>query len=381
MKPAKYFAHILFALSMFLISIHHLSGQSRLPNVVILLVDDMGHGDIAAHGNPILKTPNFDRLHDESVRFTNFAVSPTCSPTRAALLTGRHEFLVGVTGTNRGAEYLDPAATTIAELFQAEGYRTGIFGKWHLGFGGDHDPWKRGFDVAYHVKGDRQGEKFDPVMLKNGHAEKASGYREDILFTEAMRFMEESKDNPFFCYLSSYSPHAPNVAPDNYMEPYKHLKSSGYSKSKLLPGYYGQIANIDENLGRLLSFLEETGLAENTLLIALNDNGGTQGVDVYNSGMRGEKSTAWRGGTRAYSFWKLGDRYSPGDRDHMTGHIDVLPTLADLCALDLPSELTAQLRGDSLLPLLEDPDAQLDASRMQVHHRGRWDNPETWKQH
>jgi arylsulfatase A-like enzyme len=351
------------------------------PNVIVLLVDDMGHGDIAAHGNPELKTPNFDRLHEAAVRFTNFAVSPTCSPTRAALLSGRHEFRVSVTGTTGGAEYMNPDVTTLAQLFQAGGYKTGLFGKWHLGFGGPYDPWKRGFDVTVHVKGDKQGDKFDPTMVRNGKEEKASGYREDILFTEAMKFMAQNKDTPFFCYLPTYSPHAPNIAPEAFMEPYRYLQERDIPKAKIIVGHYGQIANVDHNLWRLTTFLGESGLEKNTLLIAMNDNGGTQGVNIHNSGMRGEKGVAWRGGTRAYSFWKLGDRYTPGDRDAMTGHVDVLPTLADLCGLEIPAGLRAKLAGDSLVPLLEDPRAKLAPDRMQVHHRGRWDDPTTWRDH
>jgi arylsulfatase A-like enzyme len=329
----------------------------------------------------VLKTPNFDRLHHESARFTNFAVSPTCSPTRAALLTGRHEFFVNVTGTVRGANEMDREATTIAQLFQAKGYKTGMFGKWHLGLQEGYAPGNRGFDETLHVPGDKQTSHFDPVMLKNGKQRQFSGYREDILFNEAMQFMENSKGTPFFCYLPTYSSHAPNQAPKEFTAPYERLASSDLPRANLLPGFYGQVANLDYNLGRLMSFLETCGLSARTLLIVINDNGGTQGVGVYNSGMRGEKGTAWRGGTRAYCFWKLGDRFSPGDRDPMCGHVDVFPTLAELCGLRISPELRAKLDGDSLLPLLEDPEAQLAKDRIQIHHRGRWDDLTTWPAH
>lgn len=372
---------ILLTISLLFVSRIGFPEETKPLNVIIVLVDDMGHGDIAAHGNPILKTPNFDKLHNECVRFANFAVSPTCSPTRAALLTGRHEFLVNVTGTVRGANEMDIHATTIAQLFQAKGYKTGIFGKWHLGLGDAYSPGNRGFDETLHVPGDRQKSHFDPVMLQNGEERKFNGYREDILFREAIKFIERNKDAPFFCYLPTYSSHTPNVAPEKYTAPYAHLKSSDFPKAELLPGFLGQVANIDHNLGILMSFLKTSGLDDRTLLIVMNDNGATQGVGIYNSGMRGEKGTAWRGGTRAYSFWKWGDHFPPGVRNQMCGHVDVFPTLADLCGLDVPPQLRAKLDGDSLRPVLEDPGAHLDQGRMQVHHRGRWDDLEAWADH
>jgi arylsulfatase A-like enzyme len=346
-------------------------------NVIIFMTDDMGHGDIAAHGNPLLKTPNFDRLHDEAVRFTNFGVSPTCSPTRAALMTGRYEFLVGVTHTVEPLNLMDTDAVTIAELFRKKGYKTGHFGKWHLGQSDEHGPWSRGFDETLTVPGDRQNSHFDPVMLQNREKKKFMGYRTDILFDEAMKFMDRNRDNPFFCYLPTYSAHGPNIAPEKYLEPFLKYKDA----DTVIIGYCGQVINLDENLGRLLSFLDSTGLVENTLLIALNDNGSANGIDVFNSGMRGRKGVVYQGGPRAYSFWRLGNKYPSGDRDQMSGHVDILPTLADICGLDMDSALEEQLDGISLKKVLEDPYAKLDADRMLVHHRGRWLVPGNWSEH
>jgi arylsulfatase A-like enzyme len=218
-------------------------------------------------------------------------------------------------------------------------------------------------------------------MLRNGKARQFSGYREDILFSEAIQFMGNSDDTPFFCYLPTYSSHVPNKAPQEFTAPYQPLTSSDLPRANRLPGFYGQVANIDDNLGRLMTFLETSGLAARTLLIVISDNGGTQGVGVHNSGMRGEKGTAWRGGTRAYSFWKLGDRFSPGDRDVMCGHVDVFPTLTDLCSLGVSPVLRSKLDGDSLLPVLENPAAKLPPDRIQIHHRGRWDDLNAWPDH
>lgn len=354
---------------------------SRPPNVILLLVDDMGYGDIAAHGNPILNTPGFDGLHDECARFVNFAVSPSCSPTRAALLTGKHEFLSGVTHTVKPMRELSLKSTTLAELFQATGYRTGLFGKWHLGLDGPHHPGRRGFDETLHCIDDNYKQThFNPTLVKNGVETKYRGYRTDIFFNEALRFIEQNRDDPFFLYLATHSPHAPHKVSAAYSKPYEALRER-YEGDRFSPAFFGMIANVDENLGRLRECLTELGLDENTLLIAMNDNGGTGGVDVFNDGRRGVKGTLWSGGTRAYSFWKWGNRFPTGPRPQMAGHVDVLPTLADLCGLAIPEELRRRLEGDSLRPVLENPAARLDENRMQVHHVGRWAKPRSWPDH
>jgi arylsulfatase A-like enzyme len=350
-------------------------------NVIILIVDDMGYGDIAAHGNPLIKTPHFDQLHNESARFANFAVSPTCAPTRAALMTGKHEFLSGVTHTIDPMRNMDTTSVTLAGLFQEKGYTTGLFGKWHLGQSENYGPWFRGFDETLTVPDDNQNSHFDPVLLKNRVEIKFEGYREDILFSEALNFISANRDKPFFCYLATYSPHAPNVVPKAYSEPYLGYKIPALPDAVFRPEFYGQIANIDENLGRLRAYLESSGLDDNTLLIVMSDNGGTWGVDTYNAGMRGIKGTPWHGGTRVYSFWKWADNLPPGERQQMSGHVDILPTLADLCGLNISDELHPQLEGNSLRPVLEAPDGELNEERMQIHHLGRWDIPGNWADH
>lgn len=353
------------------------------PNVILLLVDDMGYGDIAAHGNPVLKTPNFDKLHNQSARFTNFAVSPSCSPTRCALMTGKHEFLSGVTHTIKPMREMSLKSTTIAQLFKAKGYKTGIFGKWHLELSGAFKPGQRGFDETLTcIDDDYKKSHFNPTLAKNGVKTNYKGYRTDIFFDEAMKFIEQNKEVPFFVYLPTHSPHSPHRVPWKYEAPYKvYVKNPENKNKRTGSGFLGMVANVDENLGRLRTHLESLGLDDDTLLIVMNDNGGTGGVDIFNAGRRGVKGTAWSGGTLAYSFWKWGDRFSAEDRPQMSGHVDVLPTLADLCDLDISAALRKQLEGDSLRPVLENAEATLDENRMQVHHVGRWHNPKTWADH
>lgn len=355
--------------------------KTQPPNVVFLLVDDMGYGDIAVHGNPIIRTPNFDALHDQSVRFTNFAVSPSCGPTRAALMTGKHEFLSGNTHTTKPFRDMSLDSVTVADLFKAKGYKTGIFGKWHLGLEGPYNPGSRGFDETLTCVDDNyKTTHFNPTLLRNLVEIKYQGYRTDIFFDAAIDFIERNKDRPFFCYLPTHSPHSPHKVPNSYVKPYEAYKEK-YEGRRYSASFNGQVANVDENLGRLIRRLKELGLENNTILITMNDNGGTQGVDTWNDGRRGVKGTIWSGGTRAYSFWKWGNRFPPGPRLQMTGHVDLLPTLADLCSLDLSEGLKSQLEGDSLRPLLENGEWTLDAERMQVHHVGRWEDPLSWLAH
>ena len=256
-----------------------------------------------------------------------------------------------------------------------------MFGKWHLGQSENYGPWFRGFDETLTIPGDKQDTHFDPVFLKNQVKIKYEGYREDILFNEALNFISGNRDKPFFCYLATYSPHAPNVVPKTYSEPYEGYHIPELPDGVFRPEFFGQIANIDKNLGRLKAYLESSGLDDNTLLIVMNDNGGTWGVDTYNAGMRGIKGTPWYGSTRVYSFWQWGKNLPPGERQQMSGHIDVLPTLADVCGLGISDKLLHQLEGNSLWPVLENPGANLNKDRMQIHHLGRWDIPENWADH
>jgi arylsulfatase len=350
------------------------------PNIIFILIDDQGYGDFSCHGNPVLKTPNMDRLHDEGVRFTDFHVSPTCSPTRCSLMTGRHEFRSGVTHTIMERERMSLKATTLPEVLRSAGYTTGIFGKWHLGDEPDHWPDKRGFDEMFihgcggigqsypGSCGDVPGNTyFSPTILHNGKFEKTDGYCTDVFFRQATHWMESVKGTkPFFCYIPTNAPHAPlQVLPED------EKRYAGKVKP-MVAKFFGMLANIDDNVGRLLERLKEWGIERDTLVILMNDNGGTVGVPLWNAGMRGEKVTPWEGGTRAASFWRWPGTLKPADVDRMAAHIDVFPTLAELVGAKVPPMVAEKFDGRSLVPLLRDPAAPWP-DRYLFTHVGRWE--------
>ncbi len=362
----------------------------RKPNIVFILTDDQGYGDLSCHGNPILKTPNLDRLHDEGVRFTDFHVSPTCAPTRSALLTGRHEFRNGVTHTILERERLTLTAVTLAQVLHGAGYTTGIFGKWHLGDEPAYWPTRRGFDEMFiHGAGgigqtyagscgDAPGNSyFDPAILHNGTFEKTRGYCTDVFFDRATRWMESVKGKkPFYCQIATNAPHAPL-----HVRPEDEKRYAGKVKDPAVAKFFGMIANIDDNVGRLLGKLKDWGIERDTLVIFMNDNGGTAGVSVHNAGMRGSKVTPWLGGTRAASFWRWPGTLTPGDVERLAAHIDFFPTLAEISGAKPTAEVKAQVEGRSLVPLLLNAKADWPA-RTLFTHVGRWPKgakPADWK--
>lgn len=342
------------------------SEREEPPNIILVLTDDQGYGDLGRHGHPLLKTPHLNQLHEESVRFENFYVSPSCSPTRAALLTGMHEFRNGVTHTLQPREQLYLDAVILPQLLKSAGYRTGFIGKWHLGNKGDYAPGQRGFDwCSTNAGGPRV--HFDPVMIRNGKREKGKGYREDLFFDDAMTFIEESGDQPFFCYLATYSPHSPLAAPEEFVAPFRGRVSDDEA------AYLGMVANIDFNVGRLMKFLRGRDLDENTIVILMTDNGATYGLEVFNAGMRGCKCTIWQGGSRAISLWRWPGQWEPHEVNHLTAHLDVVPTLCDLAGVEIPDALDADLEGFSLRPLLESEEpVTWHEDRLLFRHVGRW---------
>lgn len=357
------------------------SVTSARPNILFILTDDQGYGDISAHGNPILKTPHLDRLHSESVRFIDFHVSPTCSPTRSALLTGRHEFFNGVTHTIFERERLSLDAITLAEVLRDAGYATGIFGKWHLGDEDDYQPHRRGFDEVFiHGAGgigqsyqgscgDAPGNSyFDPVIWHNDQFVKTDGFCTDVFFDQASMWMEQQRqsEKPFFAYIATNAPHAPYTARPEDAALYAEAVSDERTAH-----FFGMIHNIDENVGRTLKRLNEWGIAKNTLVVFMNDNGTAAGHKVFNAGMRGAKATVWMGGTRASSFWHWPGTLAPGDRSQLTAHIDFFPTIAEIAGAKLTEKAKSQVQGRSLVPLLSDSSAKWP-DRFFVSHLGRW---------
>jgi arylsulfatase A-like enzyme len=356
------------------------AGFPSRPNVMIVLTDDQGYGELACHGNPVIRTPRLDLFHRESVRFTDFHVSPTCSPTRCALMTGRHEFRSGVTHTIQERERMSLKATTLAQVLKAAGYATGIFGKWHLGDEAPYQPDCRGFDEVFiHGAGgigqtypgscgDAPGNTyFDPAILHNGRFEKTKGFCTDVFFAQALRWIDAKRQakQPFIVYLTPNAPHGPYVCPEKYARLYE-----GKGLSKQAVAYYGMITNIDDNVGTLLARLKEWGLEGNTLVIFMTDNGHPL-ANLYSAGMRGAKGTPYQGGTRVPSFWRWPGVLQPGvDVDRLAAHIDLLPTLAELTGAKLPERV--KLDGRSLVPLLKDPAAAWPDRYLFVHV-GRWE--------
>lgn len=354
----------------------------KRPNILFILTDDQGYGDLSVHGNPVLKTPNLDKMHAESLRFTNWNNSPTCAPTRSALMTGRHEFRNGITHTILERERLTPDAKTIAQVLKGAGYSTGIFGKWHLGDEAEYRPDKRGFDETFIHGGGGIGQSypgscgdapgngyFDPAILHNGTFEKTKGYCTDVFFAQATKWLEGRKDGkePFFCWLATNAPHGPYIAKPQDCAPYE-----GKGLGVDAENFFGMLSNIDQNVGKLMAKLEEWGIAKNTLVVFMNDNGGTAGVKTFNADMHGAKGSPWIGGVRAISFWRWPGMLKPGDCSALTAHLDFFRTASELAGVELDDSLLEQAaEGRSLLPLLENPAVEWE-DRFLFTHTGRW---------
>ncbi|MHC4908610.1 MAG: arylsulfatase [Planctomycetota bacterium] len=369
-------------------------GRDDRPNVIVLVTDDQGYGDIRAHGNEMIATPHLDQLHGESVRFTDFHVDPTCSPTRSALMTGRYSTRTGVWHTIMGRSLMAPEEVTLAEVLRDAGYRTGMFGKWHLGDNWPLRPQDQGFEhvVWHHGGGVGQGpdhwgnDYFDDTYDLNGEWRRFDGYCTDVWFREATRFIEADDDRPFFAYISTNAPHGPFLVDDRYADPYR---TAGVPET--MARFYGMITCIDENIGRLLDLLASTGLAGNTILVFLTDNGTAAGHAPrrnefgtwtgFNAGMRGNKGSAYDGGHRVPCFvrWTDAGVGGPGqgrDVDAIAAHIDVLPTLSELCGVEVPGG--AERDGLSFAAVLRNAAAP-PVDRTLFVHSQRIEHPEKWR--
>lgn len=367
---------------LFALAISSLASAAERPNVVFLITDDQGYGDLGCHGNPILKTPHLDALHAVSTRFTDFHVSPTCTPTRGALMSGHSSNRAGTWHTIMGRSILFEGETTLGAAFSAGGYTTGMFGKWHLGDNYPYRPEDRGFDTVIRHGGGGIGQTpdvwdnayFDDAYFCNSRVEERKGFCTDVFFEETKKFIKQAvgKDKPFFAYLSTNAPHGPMHCPEEYSAPYQDQVGEKQAN------FFGMIANIDKNVGALRAWLRDEGLAENTIFIFMTDNGTAAGARVHNAGMRGNKGSQFEGGHRVPLFvhWPAGGLDQPVDIDHLSAHVDVLPTLQELCAL--PAIEDYELDGSSLAPLLKDPQAEW-AERVIVTDSQRILNPRKWK--
>jgi len=351
-------------------------GQSQ-PNIILCMTDDQGFGDLGFHGNPMIRTPVLDQLAAKSVRFNNFYVSPVCAPTRASLMTGRYSLRTGVYDTYNGGAIMASEETTVAEILKNAGYRTGIFGKWHLGDNFPFRPQEQGFEESLVHRGGGIGQVgdvknyfkfdqsyFDPLLWENGVAVQTRGYCSDVYTNAAIEFIEKHREEPFFVYLSFNAPHTPLQVPEEFLRIYadKDPAEAAYSRQgRRLPEMsdsekdtarrvYAMVTNIDRNLGRLFERLRSLKLDSNTVLIFLTDNGPQQ--RRYTAGLRGRKGSVYEGGVRVPCFVHIpGLAPGPTGIDIPAAHIDILPTILGLCGVPLPPRIA--IDGHSLLPLIQ----------------------------
>lgn len=336
--------------------------EARRPNVLLIMTDDQGWGDLGVHGNTQIDTPTLDALAAASVQFDRFYVSPVCAPTRASLLTGRYHMRTGVTGVTRGQETMRAEEVTIAEVLKKAGYSTGCFGKWHSGAHYPHHPNGQGFDEFFGFCGGHWNNYFDSPLERNGRAVQTSGYITDVITQAAIGFIEQHRSEPFFCYVPYNAPHGPFQVPDKYFD--KYIARGLDAKTATV---YGMCENIDQNVARLIETLEANGLTRDTIVIFLTDNG-PNGAR-FNGGMRGAKGSAHEGGCRVPLFIHWPDALPAGHTvKEIAAHIDLLPTICSLCGVKPTG--TKPLDGISLVPLLKG-DSSSHNPRMLFTHWGR----------
>lgn len=322
---------------------------AKRPNIVMIVSDDQGYGDLRAFGNnPHIHTPNLDRLYSQSTHLNNFIVSPLCAPTRASLMTGRYNYRTGVWDAWMGRLGLHEDEITIAEVLKDYGYATGIFGKWHLGFNCPMRPQDNGFDEVV-LWTHPMTTRYDPLLTFNGEIRRGKGFLTDIFFDNATAFIEKNKNRPFFAYVPSFLPHDntdPQISPE-YIEPYKDMDFLTQGDKEV----YAMITKLDENVGRLLGKLSELNLDENTIVLFFSDNGPLKMCpdltsrpeilacekhdmgDRYNCNLRGGKTNVYEGGIKTPCFIKGPGISAGGTIDTMIAHIDIKPTLLGLCGL------------------------------------------------
>lgn len=364
------------------------------PNIILVMTDDQGMGDLSCMGNEVLRTPNLDRFYGMSTRFREFHVSPTCAPTRSSIFSGRHEFRNGVTHTILERERMALSTTTFTQLLQKAGYATGIFGKWHLGDEDEYQPYNRGFDEVFiHGAGgigqaypgscadfppnrEKDGLYFDNVILHNDTIVQTEGFCTDVFFQAALGWIKQQHESgqPFFAYIPTNAPHGPMLAPEKYKERFAKLGWDAGTQ-----GRYGMLENIDDNFGLLMKKLDEWKAWDNTLLIFMTDNGqaGRSGqlngkrVPIFTAGFKTGKGSPFEGGTHVPAFWYWKGRLGEGvDIPALTAHIDLYRTFCDLAGVEIPENIQ-EIDGRTLLPLLEDPQAEWPDREIFVHV-GRW---------
>lgn len=365
--------------------------MANRPNVVLILTDDQGYGDIRANGNPWINTPHLDWLHDNGISLEDYHTDPLCAPARSALMSGRYSFGAGVYSTLNGRYYMKPELKTMADYFHEGGYGTGLFGKWHLGDTYPYHPENRGFDTVVSFGGGVIGETpdywnnnyYNDTYIVNGVEKKFDGYCTDIWFDSAVDFMDKNieEDKPFFCFLPTNAPHGPLNVDPSYYEKYKAM---GLAENRAR--FYGMIECVDENIGKIMGHLKEKDVFDNTIIIYFGDNGSAGGcitdadshvIDGYNAGMRGKKGTTYEGAHRNACFLSTPNNIlgEPRAIHGITAHMDLLPTLADICGLATPENID----GISMAKALQAGECHVNPDRTLVVHNMQRDMPQKFK--
>ena len=311
--------------------------EPRNPNFLIIQTDDLGFDDLPLHGNAYVETPNLDQLATESVVFQNFYVNPVCAPTRASLLTGKDFLLTGVSHVHGGKDFIHLEEKTFADFFQQNGYATGMWGKWHSGKTEGYFPWQRGFEEAYMANLYRHRKAGG--LLNGDEVEHAGKWSDQVLADYALDFMQRNKDKPFLAYLSSLTCHGPLDAKEEIVKKYED-KNLPHHLAKL----YAMIEQLDIELGRLFQGMEELGLAENTVVLFLSDNGPAFNGDIftdadrsirYHTGYKGHKGNIWNNGVKSSLLLRYGNTFAPRKTELLCDVTDLFPTIAELAGLDL----------------------------------------------
>tara|TARA_B100000989_G_scaffold214725_1_gene163285 strand:- start:1999 stop:3798 length:1800 start_codon:yes stop_codon:yes gene_type:complete len=389
----KYPRTIIYSTLAFLLFVAIISSSKSIehpPNIIIVMTDDQGYGDLGYNGNQVIKTKNLDQFASESINFTNYHAGTTCSPTRAGFITGRNCLRNGVWHTNAGCSLLNQDEVTIADIFAEAGYETGMFGKWHLGDNYSFLPEQRGFKETFYHKGGGIGQTpdywnnnyQDDVYFRNGEPEKTNGYCTDVFFEEAISFINKNRKKPFLCFLSLNAPHSPFNVPKEYYEIYENENDLLESQKR----FYGMITNIDDNFGRLHKQVENLGILDNTIIIFTTDNGTSNGYKYsrkdkkwlgFNAGMRGTKTSEYDGGHRVPFIikWKKGKLIGGQNYSGLSAHVDLLPSLLSLAKITFNS--TKKIDGTDLSKYILN---QKEVDRMLVidTQRNLW--PEKGKQ-
>ena len=301
--------------------------KNEKPNIVLILADDMGWGDIRSKGNPAIETPVLDKLAEKSLSFDRFYVCPLCAPTRAEMLTGRYFLRTGVSSVSQGYENMNPRETTFAEVLKQNGYATGCFGKWHNGAYYLQHPNRKGFDEYVGFMMGHLGYYYDAIYQHNDEDVKSEGYATDYFTRQALGFIERNADKPFLCYVPYNVPHSPFQVPEKYFDKYK---NRGLDNE--LATIYGMVENMDENIGLILAKLEQLNLSEKTIVIFLSDNG--PNTFRYNGEMKGKKGNVDEGGVRVPFYISWPGTINAGTTVQLAQTIDLFPTLLELCSIN-----------------------------------------------